>query len=240
MPLFNMRNHRMRSGSNRLLEGLPRKARNSLLARCDAVELVGAQSLHEISASVQHIYFPTDSILSLWTSPDDQPAFEFSMVGNEGMLGAHVALGVSSSATFAQVLGAGKAWRMRAAEFRRELVASAALQRSVHRYLHVMILQGVSMARCSRFHSLSQRLARWLLMTQDRSHKNTFLVTQELMASMLGVRRVGVSIAATALQRMGIIEYVRGEVKILDRRLLEASACACYAADRQCYARFLA
>ncbi len=161
------------------------------------------------------------------------------MVGNEGMLGAHIALGVPTSATFAQVQGAGPAWRIPVARFKSELTSSASLQRSIYRYLHVMILQGVSMARCSRFHNLNQRLARWLLMTHDRAHKDNFSVTHGLMASMLGVRRVGVTTAAVALQRRAIIDYVRGEITILDREALEAAACTCYAADRRSYSNFL-
>lgn len=229
----------MRSVTNRLIEGLPRKARSRLLAMCETVDLSGAHVLHNKFALSRHIYFPTGSILSLWTSPKDLPAFEFAMIGNEGMLGAHVALGVPTPATFAQVQAAGSAWRMPADHFKSELGSSAPLQRSIHRYLHVMILQGVSMARCSRFHTLNQRLARWLLMTQDRAHSDTFSVTQELMGSMLGVRRSGVTMAAAALQSRGIIEYVRGEVTILDRKSLEAAACTCYAADRRSYSRFL-
>jgi hypothetical protein len=228
----------MPSVLNRLVEGLPRKARAGLLAKCDVVELSGAQD-NEQRALARNVYFPTGSILSLWTSPDDQPAFEFAMVGNEGMLGAHVALGVATSATFAQVQAGGPAWRLSNASFIGELAENAALLHSVQQYLHVMILQGVTMARCSRFHSLNHRLARWLLMTQDRSQGDTFAVTQELMGRMLGVRRVGVTLAAAALQRRGIIRYVRGEITILKRKSLEAAACSCYAADRRSYSAFL-
>jgi CRP-like cAMP-binding protein len=121
----------------------------------------------------------------------------------------------------------------------RELNSSVPLQRSIHRYLHVTMLQGVSMVRCSRFHSLDQRLARWLLMAHDRAHEDTFSVTHELMAGMLGVRRVGITTAAVALQRRAVIAYVRGEVTILNRKSLEAAACTCYAADRRSYAKFL-
>jgi CRP-like cAMP-binding protein len=229
----------MPSVANRLVEGLPHIARRRLLAMCEAVHLSGAEVLHDDNGLSRHIYFPTGSILSLRTPPEVVPVFEFAMVGDEGMLGAHTALGVPTSATFARVQSTGSAWRVPAAHFKRELNSSVPLQRSIHRYLHVMILQGVSMARCSRFHSLDQRLARWLLMIHDRTHNDTFSVTQERMGAMLGVRRVGVTVAALALQRVGIIEYVRGEVTILDRRLLEAAACSCYASDRRSYSQFL-
>jgi CRP-like cAMP-binding protein len=229
----------MTSVSNRLIEGLPRTVRSRLLAMSEAVDLGSAQVLCDRDAETRYIYYPMDSILSLRTSPEDLPAMEVAMIGNEGMLGAHFAIGVSSAATFAQVQKAGSAWRVPVADFKSELILSASLQRSIYRYLHVTILQGVTMARCSRFHSLHQRLSRWLLMTHDRAHEETFCVTQELMASMLGVRRVGITTAAGALQRRSVIEYVRGEIRILDRKALEAEACSCYAADRRSYSKFL-
>lgn len=182
----------MTSVANRLIEGLPRKARHQLLGMCEAVELDLGEVLYDRDASARHIYFPTGSTLSLRSSPGDLPVLEIGMVGNEGVLGAHIALGVGTSATFAQVRGAGSAWRMTTARFKAELTRSAPLERSIRRYLHVTILQHVSMARCSRFHNLDQRLARLLLMTHDRAQADTFGVTHELMASMLDVRR-GVS-----------------------------------------------
>ena len=229
----------MPSVANRLIEGLPRKARSRLLAMSESVDLALAQVLYDRDAEARYVYYPVDSTLSLWTSPEDIPAMEVAMVGNEGMLGAHFALGVSTATTFAQVLKAGAAWRMPAADFKNELISSEPLQRSICRYLHVTVLQGVSMARCSRFHSLNQRLARWLLMTHDRAHKDTFSITHQLMAGMLGVRRVGITTAAVALQRRAVISYVRGEITILDRKALEDSACNCYAADRRSYSKFI-
>jgi Crp-like helix-turn-helix domain len=235
-----LRDRRMSSSANRLLEGLPRNTRSDLLSESELVELEMAQVLYGRDAKARHVYFPAGSTLSLWTTPGELPAMEVAMVGNEGMLGSHIALGVSTAATFAQVQEAGLAWRVPVAQFKRQLGSSAALQRSIHRYLHVTILQGVSMTRCSRFHSLNQRLARWLLMTQDRAHKSTFRVTQELMSNILGVRRVGITAAAVQLQRCGVIHYARGVITIVDRKALEAEACSCYAADRRMYTRFLA
>jgi CRP-like cAMP-binding protein len=229
----------MPSVANRLIEGLPRKARNGLLAMCEPVELSLGEVLHRRNLPARHIYFPTGGTLSLWSAPSELPVLEIAMVGNEGMLGAHLALGVGTSATFAEVRGAGSAWRMAAGHFKLELSRNASLERSIRRYLHVTILQYVSMARCSRFHNLDQRLARWLLMTHDRARDDTFSATQELMASMLGVRRVGITAAASALQRRAVIAYARGEVTILKRAALEAAACSCYAADRRSYSKFL-
>jgi CRP-like cAMP-binding protein len=229
----------MPSVANRLIEALPRKARNRLLAMSESVELGVSQILFADEATSRHVYFPTGSTFSLWTLPEDQPALEVAMVGNEGMLGSHIALGVSTPAAFAQVQEAGSAWRLPVAHFKSQLISSAALQQSMHRYLHVTILQGAAMVRCSRFHSLNQRLARWLLMTHDRANNDTFSVTQQLIASMLGVRRVGVTTAAVALQRRAVIDYARGEITILDRKALEAAACSCYAADCRSYSKFM-
>jgi CRP-like cAMP-binding protein len=229
----------MSSVVNHLIAGLPTKNRGRLLAMCEPVELILSQVLFDRGALARHIYFPTGSTLSLWSSPADLPALEVAMVGNEGMLGAHIALGVSTSATFAQVQSPGSAWRVPAAPFKVELGRSAALQRTIHRYLHVTILQGVSMARCSRFHAVDQRLARWLLMSHDRANEDTFSVTHARMADMLGVRRVGITTAAVALQRRGIIDYVRGTITIRNRKSLEAAACSCYAGDRRSYSKFL-
>jgi CRP-like cAMP-binding protein len=229
----------MPSVANRLIEWLPRKSRSRLLAMCEPIELGLSHVLYDRDAQTPHIYFPIGSTLSLRTSPIDLPVLEVAMVGNEGMLGAHIVLHIPTSTTFAQVQRAGSAWRLPADHFRNELNSSAPLRQIIHRYLHVTMLQGVSMARCFRFHTLNQRLARWLLMTQDRAHQDSFSVTHEQLAGMLGVRRVGITTAAIAFQRRAIIRYLRGEVTILDRQSLEDAACACYQADRRSYSAFL-
>jgi CRP-like cAMP-binding protein len=128
---------------------------------------------------------------------------------------------------------------MNAATFRRELAHSAGLRGVLGKYLYVLMGQLTSSAGCQRFHSIGPRLARWLLMSQDRSEANRFRVTHEFLSYMLGVRRVGVTIAAGELQREGLIEYHRGDVTVLDRKRLEAAACSCYAGDRRAYARVL-
>jgi CRP-like cAMP-binding protein len=150
-----------------------------------------------------------------------------------------VALGVATQPLRALVQGPGVAWRIGVVAFRSELARSPALQRGLHRYLYVLMAQLAASAACLRYHLIGPRLARWLLMSQDRAHADRFHVTHEFLAYMLGVRRVGVTAAASALQRRGLIAYHRGDLTVLDRPGLEAAACGCYAAHRRAYAELL-
>lgn len=226
--------------ANNLIETLPRTARNRLLAICEPVELLFDELLSASNTPISHVYFPTDSIVSLTTSSKDTPTLEVGMVGNEGMLGTQVALGISIISLSARVRGSGSAWRVAAALFNRELSDSRALQQSLNRYLHVTIMQLSSDARCLRFHQIHQRLARWLLMTHDRTHRNSLNVTHARIARLMGVRRVGITTAAGELQQRGIIHYARGVLTIVDRKALEKEACNCYAVERKTYASYLA
>lgn len=158
------------------------------------------------------------------------------MVGSEGMLGAHLALGVAAAPLHALVQGSGAAWRVGTAAFRRELAQSPALQHLLERYVYVLMTQLATSAACLRFHQIGPRLARWLLMTQDSAHAAHFRVTQEFLSYMLGVRRVGITLAAGELLRRGLIDYHRGNFEVVDRTGLEAAACGCYAAGRRNYA----
>ena len=227
------------TAENHLIELLPRKDRLSLLKVCEPIELVLSEVLCEAAKPTRHVYFPIDGFISLVRPVDAHLGLEVGMVGREGMVGAQLALGVLTSPLRALVQGCGAARRVEANAFRAEMDRSTALQRSLHRYLYVLMEQLATSAACLRFHLIGPRLARWLLMSQDRAHADTFHVTQEFLAYMLGVRRVGVTAAASALQRDGLIEYRRGALKVLDRPGLEAAACSCYRADRQSYAKVL-
>src|SRR5271155_1963907 len=225
--------------TNHLIDIIPHTERTRFLGLCERVELNLSEVLADSAAITRHVYFPTGSCLSLFTSFEDSPVLEIGMGGSEGMLGTQVALGVRQDGLHARVQGKGSAWRLTTAQFLEELGHNRGLRHSLNRYLQVTMLQLTSVARCIRFHDIEHRFARWLLMTHDRVHRDTFDVTQESIALMLGVRRVGITQAATHLQRRGIIAYARGEVTVLDRKSLEQSACSCYAADRLCYSKYL-
>lgn len=224
---------------NHLIELLPRADRLRLLEICEPVPLVLGDVLCEHGEHTSHVYFPSEGFISLIASIDGKPGLEVGMVGREGMLGAQLALGVVTAPLHALVQGAGSAWRVGTAAFRVELASSPALQRGLNRYIYVLMSQLSSSAACLRLHRICPRLARWLLMSQDRAHSDSFHVTHEFLAYMLGVRRVGVTTAAGALQRAGLITYRHGQLTVLDRSGLEAAACSCYAADCKAYAQLL-
>ena len=165
---------------------------------------------------------------------------EVALVGSEGIYGVSVALGVGTSPLLAVVQGAGSARQMGAVAFRRELGRVPALRECVERYTYVLMSQLIQNAGCNRFHVVEQRVARWLLMTGDRAHCATFGITHESLAGMLGVRRVGVTEAASALQGRGLISYTRGVLTILDRKGLERASCGCYQSDLSAYERAFA
>ena len=229
----------MPSTENHLIELLSHKDKLSVLKLCEPVQLVMSEVLCKSGQATRHVYFPTDGFISLVAPVDGKASLEVGMVGSEGMLGEQLALGVLTTPLHAVVQGPGVAWRIDATVFRAELARNAALQRIMDRYIYVLMSQLCGAAGCLRFHLIGQRLARWLLMSQDRAHSDTFHVTHEFLAYLLGVRRVSVTTAAGAMQRKGLIEYRHGELTVINRSGLEACACGCYGADRTAYANIL-
>ena len=213
---------------NSLLAALPRKSYLRLLPGLAPVELVFGEVLYEAGDPIRDVYFPTQSLVSLLTVVEGHLALEVGMVGREGMVGVPLVLGADASPVRALVQGAGPALKMNGQRFRSELNASPPLQREVQRYIYAMMVQISQTAGCNRFHVVEARLARWLLMTRDRMRSGHFRMTHEFLSHMLGVRRVGVTEAASALQRRKLIEYSRGSITILDDRGLEAACCSCY------------
>jgi len=218
-----------------MLAALPRKQYKSLLSGLESVALTFGEILYEPGERIRHVYFPCDSLVSLLTLVDAQSTLEVGMVGREGMVGVPLSLGTDVSPVRALVQGAGAAMRMKAARFSREIRKSPQLQQEVNRYTGVLMAQITQTAACNRFHVVEARLARWLLMTRDRLRSDEFPLTHEFLGHMLGVRRVGVTKAARALQGRKLIRYTRGKIQILNRRGLKASACSCYELVKDMY-----
>jgi CRP-like cAMP-binding protein len=224
---------------NRLIDGLPRRHRDRLLGQCTPVRLVFGDVLCDAGTPAKQVFFPLTGFISLVATVNGQPPLVMGMIGNEGLLGATLALGVTTTPLRAVVQGGGSAWRLSVTQFRRELSASAELRRTVDNYLYVVFEQLAQTVACNSFHEVQARLARWLLMTHDRAHGARFRLTHLFLAEMLGVRRSAVTIAAGDLQRRQLIQYTRGKISVLSRRGLEAASCECYAAAVDAYDRRL-
>ena len=200
----------MSDRANLLLASLPRDAYAALLPALTPVALLLGDVLSEPGEPVRHVYFPQTCLVSLIVVIEDELALEVALVGHEGMLGVSLVLGANLSPMRALVQGAGSALRMNKAAFRLALRDSEPLQRSLQGYTHALMGQVARTAGCNRYHLLEARLARWLLMTRDRVESSDFMMTQKFLSTMLGVRRVGVSDAASSFQRRRLIEYSRG------------------------------
>ena len=202
-------------GINRLLAALAFKDRKQLFTNCEPIELIFAEVL---CRALQHVYFPTACVISLMTPIIGAADLEVRLIGNEGMLGISLLLGVDGAPFHARVIGAGPAFRMTTPSFLRELEHSPVLQQGLKRYLYVSMSQLAQTAVCLRFHVVEARLARWLLMTHDRAQSDHFHITHEILANMLGVRRVGITKAARSLLKQKLINYRRGDNNSRSRR----------------------
>lgn len=214
--------------SNQLLATLPKKDYQALKRHLEEVPLVFEEILYKPSVLISDVYFPNSGIVSLLAAINERATLEVGLVGKEGVLGLGVFLGVNTSQNRAVVQGAGSAMKMKANEFRKECNKGGALPRLLQRYSHSLLTQITQSAVCNQFHSVDERLARWLLMTHDRMGDDEFQLTQEFMSNMLGVRREGVNRAAGSLQKRRLISYSRGCLRVLDRPGLEAVSCGCY------------
>ena len=198
----------------------------------EKVELNFGQVLFESGSKPGHVYFPNDCLISLLLVIDGG-ALEVGLVGKEGMAGVAVALGHAESPVRALVQGTGSAMRMTTARFAQELKHNGDLQREVDRCVYAALTTAMQVAACNNAHLLEERLARWLLMVRDRVARDDFFLTQEFLARMLGVRRAGVTEAASALQRRDLIRYSRGRIRIIEPRKLRAAAFSCYKVIRK-------
>ena len=214
--------------ANRILASIPPRQYRRLEAELEPVTLDFGQVLYEPQKTIEYVYFPLDCLISLLTAVDKRRTLEVGMVGNEGMAGMPFILGIGISGVRALVQGGGGALRMASAPFLVEFNRNPALQDALYRYTYALMAQISQTAACNRFHDTEARLARWLLMTRDRVGSDEFLLTHAFLAHMLGLRREGVTEAASALKARNLISYARGKIKILDVRGLKASSCSCY------------
>ena len=214
---------------NRLLAVLPATDFERLQPHLALVPLPLGEALYESGIVLRHVYFPTDSIVSLLYVMSDGASAEIAVVGNEGVIGVSLFMGGETTPSRAVVQSAGHAYRLTGQLLKEEFLRAGAMQHLLLRYTQALLTQMAQTAVCNRHHSLDQQLCRWLLLSLDRLTANELVMTQGLIADMLGVRREGVTEAAGHLQQSGLIQYSRGRIKVLDRPGLEARTCECYA-----------
>ena len=224
---------------NRLLGMLPREEYERILPHLGYVSFSLGEVVYESGGQMSYIYFPTTAIISLLYVMENGSSAEMGMAGNEGLVGIALFMGGDTTPNRAVVQSAGGAFRMRAKVLRDEFSRGGVFQRLLLRYTQALITQMSQTAVCNRLHEIEQQLCRWLLLSHDCLDSDELVMTQELIANMLGVRREGVTAAAGRLQEQGLISYVRGRIRILDRRRLEAAVCECYKVVKDEYDRLL-
>jgi CRP-like cAMP-binding protein len=232
------RQHKLagRSLGNQVLAVIPAKDYGRL-NELEPVTLRFGQILYEAGGKIRYVYFPVDCLISLLTAVDKRRTLEVGMVGNEGMTGMPFILGMGVSGVRALVQGEGSALRMAAEPFRLEFARNHPLRQALFKYTYALMAQISQTAACNRFHEAEARLARWLLMTRERVGSDEFPLTHEFLAHMLGLRREGVTEAASALKRRGLIDYRRGKIRILEVKGLKTATCSCYQIIKKVYER---
>jgi CRP-like cAMP-binding protein len=224
---------------NRLLRALPEAQLARLSEHLELVPMPLGNVLYESGSQLRHVYFPTTSIVSMLYVMADGASAEIAVVGHEGMVGVALFMGGETTPSRALVQSAGHAYRLPGQVLKEEFHRAASLQYLLLRYTQALLTQMAQTAVCNRHHSVDQQLCRWLLLSLDRLPSNKLIMTQELIANMLGVRREGVTDAAGKLQSAGIIKYSRGHITVLDRPLLEAQCCECYRVVKEEFDRLL-
>jgi CRP-like cAMP-binding protein len=224
---------------NHLLAALTRNDLSSWMPQLEAVDMPLGDVLYESGGKLTHVYFPTTSIVSLLYVLENGASAEIAVVGNEGIVGISLFMGGESTPSRAVVQSGGAGFRLRANILMQEFNRAGPVMHLLLRYTQALITQMAQTAVCNRHHSLDQQLCRWLLLSLDRLQSNQLVMTQELIANMLGVRREGVTEAAGRLHKAGVINYQRGHITVLDRNQLERRTCECYAVVKKEYDRLL-
>ena len=224
---------------NLLLDALPAADLAGVMPQLEPLPLPFGMVIYEPNARIDHVYFPTDGVVSMVSSME-RGTVEVGTVGREGMVGLPILLHAESMPTRAFVQVAGHGMRLSAAQLRDEMRASPALERLLYRYAQALFDQVAQSAACNRLHTIEERCARWILMTHDRVSTDTLALKQEFLAEMLGVHRPAVTLAAGALQRAGLITYSRGKIRVIDREALESASCPCYAIAQGAFERLRA
>ena len=225
--------------ANQILAALPREEFEPLAAKLRPVPLALGETLYMPEQEIEYVYFVNSGVVSLLATLENGTTVEAGVIGNEGMVGISVILGADSTPNQALIQSAGEALRIPTKDIRTEFRKGSKLRDLLLRYTHTLFTQVAQTAACNRLHSIEQRLARWLLLSQDRIGRDDFVLTQDFLSRMLGVRRAGVSVAANTLRQAGLIDYHRGTMTVLDRKGLENYSCECYAIVREEYDRYL-
>jgi CRP-like cAMP-binding protein len=229
----------MTQPTNTILRALPTSEYDQMAAKLRPVRLTLGQTIYQPEDKIDHVYFVTEGVVSLLATLENGATVEAGVIGPEGMVGLPIILGVKSTPNLALVQATGSALRMKAADIIVEFRKDGVLRDLLLRFTHTLFTQVAQTAACNRLHTVDQRLARWLLLTHDRVGGASFVLTQDFLSRMLGVRRAGVSVAASMLKQQQLIDYERGTITIIDRKGLELASCECYQIVKAEYDRYL-